>query len=303
MELINVLLGYNRGDEIPTHRGPLSIRAIAERLMKARSVETKHHVTEWPLHVRGLRYYVPEAVLDADESPVLAAPLPVRESGIPRRPPFVDPSAHIRAMVVDSGGRAPAAPRRSSVALPLRSVAPPRSPSFTVSPPSTRPPAPAVFSGRPSRFRAPIRSAPPLSDLVTAHVDLAEFRGAYPCLHPILDHFGYQRTARLRGVLNCVSSSVRAADPHSVKASQRSSRGGSAAERHRAREELAEAEARRRELRRELDAMVGRVAQLTAQLCDYSGGVRLGKRRRDYYAPARRNGYGRPHGWGEYEGD
>ena len=69
VELINLFLGYNRGDEIPTHRGPVSIRAIAERLMKARSVDPKHHVTERPLHVRSLLYYVPVAVLDADESP------------------------------------------------------------------------------------------------------------------------------------------------------------------------------------------------------------------------------------------
>ena len=162
VEMINLLLGYNRRDEIPTHRGPLSIRALAERLMKARSVDFKHHVTERPLHVRSLLYYVLEAVLDADDSPVLAAPLPVLESAIPRRPPIADPGAPIRVMVVNGGSRAPAAPRRPSLALPLRSIAPPRSPSFTVLPPSTRPPAPAVPFGRPSRSGAPIRSAPPL---------------------------------------------------------------------------------------------------------------------------------------------
>ena len=70
VELISLPLGYNRGDEIPTHRGPVSIRAIAERLMKARSVDPKHHVSERPLHVRSLLYYVSDAVLDADESPV-----------------------------------------------------------------------------------------------------------------------------------------------------------------------------------------------------------------------------------------
>ena len=160
VELIDLLLGYNRGDEIPMHRGPLSIRAIAERLMKARPVDPKQTVTERPLHVRSLLYYVPDAVLDADESPILAAPPPIRESSIPRRPPFADPGAPIRAMVVESGTRAPAAPRLPSLAVPLRSVATPRSPSFTVPPPSTRLPALAVPSGRPSRSRAPIRWHP-----------------------------------------------------------------------------------------------------------------------------------------------
>ena len=213
VELINLLLGYNRGDEIPTHWGSLSIRAIAERLIKARSVDPKHHVTERSLHVRSLLYYVPYAVLDADESPVLAAPPPVRKSAIPRLPPFAYAGMPIRAMVVDSGSRAPASPRRSSLALPLRSVAPSRSRSFTVPPPSTLPSAPVVSSGRPSRSGAPIRSAPPVSDLSTAHVDLAELRCAYLYLRPVLDRFGDQRTARLRAVLDCVSSWVRVGDP------------------------------------------------------------------------------------------
>ena len=131
VELIILLLEYNRGDEILTHRYPFSIRAIAERLMKARSVDPKHHVTERPLHVRSLLYYVPDAELDA-ESPVLAAPPPVRESAIPRRPSFADPCPPIRATVVDGGIRAPAFPRRPPPALLLQSFAPPRSPSFTV---------------------------------------------------------------------------------------------------------------------------------------------------------------------------
>ena len=88
-----------------------------------------------------------------------------------------------------------------------------------------------------------------------------------------------------------------------MKVSQPGSRGGTAAELCRAREELAEAEAGRRELRRELDAMVGRVAQLTARLCDYSCEGRLGKRRREDYALARGDGYGRPRGRSEYEGE
>ena len=64
-------------------------------------------------------------------------------------------------------------------------------------------------------------------------------------------------------MLDCVPGWVRAANPSSVKASQRESRGGTAAELRRARDELAQAEAWRRRLRRELDAMVGRVLQLT----------------------------------------
>ena len=36
VELINLLLGYNRGDEVPTHRGSLSVRATGEWLMRAR---------------------------------------------------------------------------------------------------------------------------------------------------------------------------------------------------------------------------------------------------------------------------
>ena len=127
-------------------------------------------------------------------------------------------------------------------------------------------------------------------------MDLAEFRGAYPYLRPVLDRFGDQRTARLRGVLDCVSGWVRAADPCSVKAHQRGSRGGTAAELRRARDELAQAEAGRRSLRRELDAMVGRVAQLTAQLCEYGGRGTLGKRRRDDYAPSRDDDYDRSRG-------
>ena len=89
---------------------------------------------------------------------------------------------------------------------------------------------------------------------------LAEFRGTYPYLRPILDRFGDQRTAKLPGVLDRLSSWVRSADPRSVKALRRGSRGGTADELRRAREELAEAEAGRRGLRRKLDAMVGLVA-------------------------------------------
>ena len=148
-------------------------------------------------------------------------------------------------------------------------------------------------SGSPSRSGAPRRSAPPLSDLNTTHVDLAEFRGACPYLRPVLDRFGDQRTARLRGVLDCVSGWVRAIDPSSLKASQRGGRGGAAAKLRRARNELAQAEAGRRRLRRELDAMVGRVAQLTEQLCEYSGRGQLEKRRRNDYAPPRDDDYDR----------
>ena len=39
--------------------------------------------------------------------------------------------------------------------------------------------------------------------------------------------------------------------------------------------------------------MVGRVAQLTAQLCEYGGRGTLGKRRRDDYAPSRDDDYDR----------
>ena len=313
MELINLLPGYNRGDEVPTHRGTLSVRATGERLMKARTVDPALHVTERPLHLRSLLYYVPDAVLDS-AGPVSAAASPVRSAPIPRRPSFPDPGAPIRAMEVDNGRRVPVVPRRSPPSLPLRSVvrSRARSPSFDAPPlptlppapvrvpPPTRAPAPVEPSARPSRSGAPKQSAPPLSDLVTASVDLAEFRGAYPYLRLVLDRFGDQRTARLRGVLDCVSGWVRAADPRSVKSHQRGSRGGTAAELRRARDELAEAEAERRRLRRELDAMVGRVAQLTAQLCEYSGGGRLGKRGREDYAPPRgRDGYSPARGHSE----
>ena len=88
-----------------------------------------------------------------------------------------------------------------------------------------------------------------------------------------------------------------------MKASQRGSRESTAAELRRAREEWAEAEAGRRELRRELDAMVGRVAQLTAQLCNYSGGGRLCKRRRERYVSLREDVYERSRGLEEYEGE
>ena len=127
-------------------------------------------------------------------------------------------------------------------------------------------------------------------------MNLAESRGAYPYLRPILDRFGDQRTARLRVVLDCVSGWVRAADPCSVKAHQRGSRGGTADELRRARDELAQAEAGRWRLRRELDAMVGRVAQVTAQLCEYGGRGQLGKRCRDDYAPPRDDDYDRSRG-------
>ena len=140
--LSNLLLRCNPGDEIPTHRSPLGIRTIAERLMKAQTVDPKHHITERPLHVRSLLCYVTDSVLDADESPVLGAPPPVCESAIPRRSPFSDPCAPIRAMDVESESRAPAVPGRPQPALPLRSVAPPRSPSFTVPQPPVQPPAP-----------------------------------------------------------------------------------------------------------------------------------------------------------------
>ena len=77
VELINLLLGYNRGDEVPTHRGTLSVRATGERLMRARSVDPGLHETERPLHVSCLLYYVPDAVLDA-AVPAPAAASPVR---------------------------------------------------------------------------------------------------------------------------------------------------------------------------------------------------------------------------------
>ena len=274
VDLINLLLGYNRGDEVPTHRGTLGVRATGERLMRARTIEPALHVTERPLHVRSLLYYVPDAVLDS-ACPASAAASPVRSAPIPRRAPFADPGAPIRAIEVDSRRRTPVVPRRPLPALTLRSVAPPRSPSYTVPqppvqshapvgvPPPTRVPAPVVPSGRPSRSGAPRRSAPPLSD--HHHGGLSGIPGRISLFapRPVLDRFGDQRTARLRGVLDCVSGWVRAADPSSVKAHQRGSRGGTAAELRRARDELAEAEAGRRRLRRELDAIVGRVAQLT----------------------------------------
>ena len=50
--LINLLLEYNRGNEVPTHRGSLSDRATGERLMRARSIDPAPHVTERTLHVR-----------------------------------------------------------------------------------------------------------------------------------------------------------------------------------------------------------------------------------------------------------
>ena len=95
VELINLLLGYNRGDEVPTHRGSLSVRATGERLMRARSVDPALHVTERPLHVRSLLYYVPDAVLD-DAVPATAAASPVLSAPIPRRPPFADRRAYSR---------------------------------------------------------------------------------------------------------------------------------------------------------------------------------------------------------------
>ena len=73
---------------------------------------------------------------------------------------------------------------------------------------------------------------------------------------------------------------------------QRGSRGGTAAELRRARKKLPEAEAGRKGVGGELDAMVGQVAQLTAQLCDYSCEGRLGKRRREDYARLRGDDYG-----------
>ena len=94
--------------------------------MKARSVDPKHHVPEWPPHVLSLLYYVPDAILDSDEIPVPTAPQPARGSAISPRPPFADPGAPIRDMDVDCGSRAPAIPRRHPPALPLWSVVPPQ---------------------------------------------------------------------------------------------------------------------------------------------------------------------------------
>ena len=122
VELINLLLGYNRGDEVPTHRGTLSVRATGERLMRARSVDPERHGTERPLHVSGLLYYVPDAVLDA-AVPATAAASPVRSAPIPRRPPRADPSAPIRAMEVDSRRQTSFVPCRPTPAPTLRSVA------------------------------------------------------------------------------------------------------------------------------------------------------------------------------------
>ena len=104
LELINLLLGYKRGDEVPMHRGTLSVRATGERLMRARSVDPGRQETERPLHVSSLLYYFPDAVLDA-AVPATAVASPVRSAPIPRRPPFADPGAPIRAMEVDSRRR------------------------------------------------------------------------------------------------------------------------------------------------------------------------------------------------------
>ena len=46
--------------------------------------------------------------------------------------------------------------------------------------------------------------------------------------------------------------------------------------------------------------MVGRVAQLAEQLCEYSGRGQLGKRRRDDYDPPRDDDYDRSRGRGVY---
>ena len=220
VELINLLHGYNRGNEVFTRRGTHSVRATGERLIRARSVDPGLHETERPLHFSSLLYYVPEAVLDA-AVPTPSAASPVHSAPIPLRPPFADHGTPIRAMEGDSRRRTPVVPRRPLPALTLRSVAPPRSPSYTVPqlpvrppatvgvPPPTHVPAPVVPSGRSSRSGARRRSAPPLSDLITTHVDLEEFQGAYPYLRPVLDRFGDQRTARLRGVLDCVSGCPR----------------------------------------------------------------------------------------------
>ena len=116
VELINLLLGYNRGDEVPTHRGTLSVRATGERLMRARSVDPGRDETERPLHASGLLYYVPDAVLDA-AVPAPDAASPVRSAPIPRRSPSADPGAPIRAMEVDSRRRTPVVPRRPLPAL------------------------------------------------------------------------------------------------------------------------------------------------------------------------------------------
>ena len=136
VELINLLLGYYRGDEVPTHRGTLSVRATGERLMRARLVDPGRHETERPLQVSSLLYYVPDAVLDAAVTATAAAS-PVRSAPIPRRPPFADPGAPIRAKEVDSRRRTPVVPSRPSPDLTLPSVAPPRSPSYTVPRPPT----------------------------------------------------------------------------------------------------------------------------------------------------------------------
>ena len=86
--------------------------------MRARADDLGRHETERLLHVSSFLYYVPDAVLDAAESPVLVAVPPVRVPPIPRRSPFADPGAPIRSMEVDSGSRAPVVPRRPPPASP-----------------------------------------------------------------------------------------------------------------------------------------------------------------------------------------
>lgn len=89
VEVINRLLAYEGEDRIPTLNGALSVSATGARLRRALTVSPILCVTERPVHIAGILYFVPDDVLDStnplreDASFALNSPRPRTASAVP----------------------------------------------------------------------------------------------------------------------------------------------------------------------------------------------------------------------------
>ena len=260
-------------------------------------------MTDCPLHIAGLLYFVPDDIFDAAGSsqgraaPALGSPLQrggwAASGGAGR-------AMEVKRRVVRPVSR-PASPQVVRRPMTSRSPGPElrRSPSpldprgTAPASPSFYPPSPRIqddmapLSGAPSRKRVP-RSASgrisrvphwPLWEVVRELVDLSELQVMFPHLRPVWMRFGEQERAALTLFFECLAACVRAMDPYSAKAVRRGSRSGTHVDLRRVRDQLGEAHKENQGLRRELSAMNSRIAQLSTQLVESSGALSRPRKR------------------------
>ena len=282
VEVINRVLAYDGEDKISTRHGALSVSATGARLMKARTVPLESHIEVRPFHVAGVLHYVPDELIDC-AIPAPSSTVPATSS-LPSRAPPVAQGDGVRAMGVERGNPSLPLGPRGTAPIPQESSARASGATAVMTPSAGAPSRVEVGRRVADDDRIPRLASPSLAELVRNTVDLAEYGQAYPHLRPVLARFGDQRRANLRAVMECLSGFVRSVGPDAAKASRRGSRGGTTVELRRVRQELLESRNRCGGLRRELDAMAGRVAQLSAQLFESSSALaRPGKRRREDY--------------------